>query len=153
MSLIWNPCLRLLCEKIFRLIFYLSVESLLYACVILTKKEGNEKITNSVAKLMMKVCVFLFDFYDIIMINCFSNVYLMLILLNYWNNTKEKNGDTITHDGLEGMSTPLPKVNEAVGREGDDYKMVRNSNDKGLCSVDFFFSYESWTVPLSVLGS
>ena len=77
----------------------------------------------------------------------------MLILLNYWNNTKDKKWDTITHDGLEVISTIQSEVNEAVGREGDDYKMVRNSNDKGLCSVDFFFSYEYWTVPLSVLGS
>ena len=60
----------------------------------------------------------------------------MLILLNHWNNTKDKNEDTITHDGLEGMPTPFPKVNEAVGREGKDYKMSINSNDKGLCSVD-----------------
>ena len=46
----------------------MSVESLLYVSVLFRKKEGKEKMTNLVAKLMMKVCVFLFDFYDIIMI-------------------------------------------------------------------------------------
>ena len=42
------------------------VELLLCASVMLTNKEGKEKIT--FAKLTMKICVFLFDFYDILML-------------------------------------------------------------------------------------
>ena len=67
-ALISHSYVRLLCEKILRFSLYLSVESLRYASVILTKKKGKEKMTNSVAKLMMRVCVFLFDFYDIVIL-------------------------------------------------------------------------------------
>ena len=35
---------------------------------MLKKTEGKEKITNLVAKLMMQVCVFLFDSYDILIL-------------------------------------------------------------------------------------
>ena len=68
LSLISHHYVRLLCGKILRFSSYLSVESLLYASVMLTKKEGTEKMTNSVAKLIMKVYVFLFGFYDILML-------------------------------------------------------------------------------------
>ena len=46
----------------------MSVELILYASVMRTKKKGKEKMKNSVVKLSMKVCVFLFDFYDILML-------------------------------------------------------------------------------------
>ena len=68
LSLISHPYVRLLCEKILWLSLYLLVESLLYAYFIITKKELKEKMNNLVAKLMMKVCVFLFYFYDILML-------------------------------------------------------------------------------------
>ena len=46
----------------------MSVESLPYVSVMLTKKEEKEKMTNLVAKMMMKVCVFLFNFFYILML-------------------------------------------------------------------------------------
>ena len=54
----------------------------------------------------------------------------MHILLNYWNNTTDKNNDT-----LEGISTPHTKRNEAVGREGEEDDSGSDINDKGLCSA------------------
>ena len=54
----------------------------------------------------------------------------MHILFNDWNNTTEKNDDT-----SEVISTPHPKINEAVGREVEVDKSSSDSNDKGLCSV------------------
>ena len=68
LSLTSHTYVSLLSGQILRLISYLSVEFLLYASGLLTKKEGKEKMKNSVAKLTMKVCVFLFDFYDILML-------------------------------------------------------------------------------------
>ena len=67
-ALISHPYVRLLCEKILRFSLYLSVEWILYTSVMLAKKEGKEKMKNSVTKLMMKVCVIFYDFYDILML-------------------------------------------------------------------------------------
>ena len=44
LSLISHPYVRLLCGNILPLISYLSVESLLYVSVMITKKEGKEKM-------------------------------------------------------------------------------------------------------------
>ena len=54
----------------------------------------------------------------------------MHILFNHWNDTTEKNDDT-----SEVMSTPHPKINEAVGGEVEVDESGSDSNDKGLCSV------------------
>ena len=54
----------------------------------------------------------------------------MHILLNNLNNTTEKNNDT-----SEGISTPHPKINEAVGKEVEEDESGSDSNDKCLCSV------------------
>ena len=59
--LVSNSYVTLLCGKMLRLIFYLSVELLFYALVMFTKKELKEEIKNPVFILIMKVCVFLFD--------------------------------------------------------------------------------------------
>ena len=59
----------------------------------------------------------------------------MNIFLNHWNNNTEKNEDIITHDASEGMPTPPPKRNEAVGREGEEDESGSYSKDKGFCSV------------------
>ena len=58
-------------------------------------------------------------------LNCFSDIYFMHILLNHWNNTTDKNDDT-----SEGMPTPHPKINESVGREGEEDKSGGDSNKK-----------------------
>ena len=60
---------------------------------------------------MMKVCVFVFDCYDIPIFLFFGNRIIMLLLFHHWNNTKEENKDTVT-DEIEGMSTPHQKSNE-----------------------------------------
>ena len=114
--MISHPYVRFISGQILWLISYLSVESILYAYVMFTEKEVKDKMKNSVAKLIMKVCVFLFDFMIFLGLKCFSNIYLMFILFNHCNNTIKKNEYDITHEASEGMSTPQPKINEAVGR-------------------------------------
>ena len=54
----------------------------------------------------------------------------MHILLNNWNNTTEKNDGT-----SEIISTPHPKINEAVSREGEENESGSERNDIGLCSI------------------
>ena len=49
---------------------------------------------------------------------CFSNIYIIIILLNNLNNITEKIEDTITDDASEGMPTPLLKqIKPLVGKE------------------------------------
>ena len=51
-------------------------------------------------------------------LNCFSNIYLMLILLNHWDNNTKKNEDNITYNASEGMSTPpSKKMKQLVGKK------------------------------------
>ena len=56
----------------------------------------------------------------------------MHILLNNLNNTTEKNNDT-----SEGISTPHPKINEAVGKEVEEDESVIYGNNEGLFSVAY----------------
>ena len=59
----------------------------------------------------------------------------MILLFGHLNNTIEKNEYTITDDASEVISAPPTKINEAFGREGEDYESMIDGNDKGLCSV------------------
>ena len=59
----------------------------------------------------------------------------MLLMLDHWNNATEKNEDTITHNASEVIPIPPPPKDEAVVKEGENYVLSSNSNDKGLFSV------------------
>ena len=58
LSLIFNAYVWLLCGQNLRLLFYLSVELLIYAAFMLTNKKGKENMTNSVSKINDKgMCI------------------------------------------------------------------------------------------------
>ena len=62
-----------------------------------------------------------------------SNIYLLLLILDNWNNTTEKNEYNIIYYASEGMLTNFPQKDEAVVREWVDDESSSDINDKGLC--------------------
>ena len=62
------------------------------------------------------MCVLVWYFIIFLCLYFFSNIYIMLVLFNCWNNTTEKKLDTIKYNASKGTSTPPPHPNKWSSR-------------------------------------